>query len=178
MASADYGLLILRITLFAVMGFHGTQKLFGWWDGGGLDRAEKFFASQGFRPPRMMALIAGATETTGALLVGAGAGSVLAVAMLTGVLANVAAIHLRNGLDSRKHGFELELALLAAVAAIGFCGPGALSLDHLLALPHGAPWGPLAVAAGVLAGLVVVTTRTPVGERPAAAPAKVPSHRP
>ena len=175
MASADYGLLILRLVLFVIMAFHGTQKLFGWWDGGGLDRAEKFFASQGFRPPRLMALIAGATETTGALLVGAGAGSVLAVAMLTGVLANVTAIHLRNGLDSRKHGFEFELVLLASVAAIGFCGPGALSLDHLLALPHGAPWGPLAVAAGVLAGLVVVSTRTPAADRPAVAPARVPS---
>ncbi|MHA6763780.1 DoxX family protein [Streptacidiphilus sp. PAMC 29251] len=174
MGAADYGLLILRLTLFVIMAFHGTQKLFGWWDGGGLDRAEKFFASQGFRPPRLMALIAGATETAGAVLTATGALSVLATVMLTGVLANVTALHLRNGLDGRKHGFEFELMLLAGVAAIGFCGPGALSVDHWLDLPRGAPWGPLAVAAGVLAGLVVVATRSR-GNADAPAPAPAPA---
>jgi hypothetical protein len=62
---ADFGLLVLRLVLLVIMAFHGTQKLFGWWDGGGLDRAEAFFASQGFRPPRLMALIAGLTECAG-----------------------------------------------------------------------------------------------------------------
>jgi uncharacterized membrane protein YphA (DoxX/SURF4 family) len=30
---ADFGLLALRLVLFVIMTFHGTQKLFGWWDG-------------------------------------------------------------------------------------------------------------------------------------------------
>jgi putative oxidoreductase len=157
--AASFGLLVLRLAILVIMGFHGTQKLFGWWDGGGLDRAEKFFAAQGFRPPRLMALVAGATETCGAVLLGAGALSVLGTAMLTGVLTNVTAIHLRNGLDGKKHGFEFELMILAGVVAIGLCGPGDLSVDHWLGVTSGAPWGPVAVAAGVLSGLVVVTTR-------------------
>jgi putative oxidoreductase len=157
--AASFGLLALRLVILVIMGFHGTQKLFGWWDGGGLDRAEKFFAAQGFRPPRLMALVAGATETCGAVLLGTGALSVLGTAMLTGVLTNVTALHLRNGLDGKKHGFEFELMILAGVVAIGLCGPGDLSVDHWLGVTSGAPWGPVAVAAGVLSGLVVVTTR-------------------
>jgi putative oxidoreductase len=158
-AYADVGLLALRLAVFVIMAFHGTQKLFGWWDGGGLDRAEKFFASQGFRPPRLMALIASVTECAGALLVGAGALFVLGTAMLTGVLTNVTALHLRNGLDSRRHGFELELMILAGVAAIGFAGPGGWSVDDWLGVPGRVWLGPVAVAVGVASGLCVVSTR-------------------
>jgi putative oxidoreductase len=159
-ASADAGLLVLRLVVFAVMAFHGTQKLFGWWDGGGLDRAERFFASQGFRPPRLMALIAAVTECAGALLVGLGALAVVGVAMLTGVLTNVVALHARNGLDHRKHGCELELTILAGVVAIGLAGPGGWSLDHWLGTPT-RPWlGLVAVALGLLGGLFVTATRS------------------
>jgi putative oxidoreductase len=156
---AAAGLLILRLVLLVIMAFHGTQKLFGWWDGGGLDRAEGFFASQGFRPPRLMALVAGLTETAGAVLLGAGLFTVLGIAMITGVLTNVAALHLKNGLDGRKHGFEFELMLLAGVAAVGLCGPGTWSLDSWLGVP-GTPWlGAAALLAGIAAGIVIVSTR-------------------
>jgi putative oxidoreductase len=117
------GLLVLRLVLLVIMGMHGTQKLFGWWDGGGLAEAERFFAGQGFRPPRLMGLVAGLTQTAGALLIGAGWASVLSVAMLTGVLTVVIALHLPNGLDGRKQGCEYELMILAGVVAIGpACG--------------------------------------------------------
>ena len=156
---ADFGLLVLRLVLSVIMAFHGTQKLFGWWDGGGLDRAEAFFASQGFRPPRLMALIAGLTECAGAVLLGTGALYVLGAAMLTGVLTNVTVLHWRNGLDSRKHGCELELMLLAGVVAIGFCGPGGWSVDHGLGTPGRVWLGPAAVAVGLVSGLVISSTR-------------------
>jgi putative oxidoreductase len=167
---ADFGLLALRLVLFVIMTFHGTQKLFGWWDGGGLDRAEAFFASQGFRPPRLMALIAGLTECAGAVLLGTGALYVLGTAMLAGVLTNVTALHWRNGLDSRRHGSELELMLLAGVVAIGFCGPGGWSVDHALGTPGRAWLGPAAVAVGLVAGFAVSSTRrapqaSPVAQR-------------
>ncbi len=45
--SADAGLLILRMVVFVVVGFHGTQKLFGWWDGGGLSQAGRFIRQPG-----------------------------------------------------------------------------------------------------------------------------------
>jgi putative oxidoreductase len=153
------GLLLLRLVIFVIMAFHGTQKLFGWWDGGGLDKAEAFFASQGFRPPRLMAAIAGLTEAAASVLIGCGLLTDLSVAMLAGVLTNVAAIHVRNGLDQRKHGFEFELMILAGVAAIGLCGPGEWSLDHALGVPDWSWLGLAAIALGAASGLVITSTR-------------------
>jgi putative oxidoreductase len=157
--SASAGLLLLRLVIATVMFFHGTQKLFGWWGGNGLDGAERFFASQGFRPPRLMATVASLTETGGALLLGAGLATELGVAMLAGVLTNVLALHVRNGLDHRKHGFELELALLGGVVAVGLCTGGWWSLDHAFRVPAW-PWlGAAAVGLGVVSGLGVFATR-------------------
>ena len=158
--SAHAGLLILRMVVFVIIGFHGTQKLFGWWDGGGLDQAERFFASQGFQPPRLMALVAAVTECCGAVLIGLGGLTVLGVAMLTGVMTNVTALHVRNGLDHRKHGCELELMILAGVVAIGLAGAGNWSLDHWLGVPANAWFGPAAIALGAVSGLVIVSTRS------------------
>jgi putative oxidoreductase len=155
----DAGLLVLRLVLFVTMAFHGTQKLFGWFDGGGLDRAEKFFRSQGFRPPRLMALVAGVTETAGAVLLGTGLATPLAVAMIAGTLVNVLSLHVKNGLDARKHGCEHELMLLAGVVAVGLSGPGVISLDHALGLDHPSWAGLAALGLAAIGGLVVVLSR-------------------
>jgi len=157
--SASTGILVLRVVVAVVMFFHGTQKLFGWWGGNGLDGAERFFAGQGFRPPRLMAVVASLTETGGALLLGTGLATELGVVMLTGVLTNVVALHLRNGLDHRKHGCELELSLLAGTIAVGLSTAGAWSLDHALHVPT-RPWlGAAAVGLGIVSGLCIVATR-------------------
>jgi putative oxidoreductase len=153
------GLIVLRLALAAIMFFHGTTKLFGWWGGEGLDGAARFFASQGFRPPRLLATIAGGTETAAAILLGTGLLTPIGVAMLTGVLTNVLALHFRNGLDHRRHGFELELAILAGVVAIGLAGPGRWSLDAWLGTPGWSWLGPVAVLLGIVGGMAVVATR-------------------
>lgn len=152
-------LLVLRLVILVIMGMHGTQKLFGWWDGGGLAEAERFFGSEGFRPPRLMGLVAGITQTAGALLIGAGWASVLGVAILSGVLTVVVALHLPNGLDGRKQGFEYELMILAGVVAIGLAGPGQWSVDHWLAVPDSGWSGATAIVVGIVAGLAVTATR-------------------
>jgi putative oxidoreductase len=152
------GLLVLRLVILVIMGMHGTQKLFGWWDGGGLPEAERFFAEAGFRPPRVMALVAGITQTAGALLIGVG--SVLGVAVLTGVLTTIVALHLPNGLDGRKQGCEYELMILAGVVTIGLAGPGRWSADQWLGVPQ-AGW--IAVVVGLVAGLAVIASRARQG---------------
>jgi putative oxidoreductase len=159
----DVAVLVLRLIIFVVMFFHGTQKLFGWWNGRGLDGAEDFFRSLGFRPPRLIALVASATETLASILLLLGLVTPLAVAMLTGIYTNIAAIHVRNGLDSKKHGFELELALFGGAAAIGLLGPGAISLDHLVGTPSLWWFGPVAIGLGIIGGVVISLTRS--GER-------------
>src|SRR5919199_1888709 len=62
------GRLMLRATVSGVFVVHGTQKLFGWFGGYGLDGTGQFFESLGLRPGRRHALAAGATETGGGIL--------------------------------------------------------------------------------------------------------------
>jgi len=48
----DVGLLALRVGIGTTLFAHGTQKLFGWFGGHGLDGTSKFFESVGFTPGR------------------------------------------------------------------------------------------------------------------------------
>jgi putative oxidoreductase len=59
----DIGLLLLRLTAGLTLAAHGTQKLFGWFGGPGLDAVGQFFATPGFRPGRRHAPMAGLAET-------------------------------------------------------------------------------------------------------------------
>jgi putative oxidoreductase len=111
--------------------------------------------------------MAGATETAGAVLIATGGLTVLGTAMITGVMTNVAALHLRNGLDNRKHGFEYELMILAGVLAVGLCGPGDWSVDNAAGVLTRAWPAPVAIAVGVVSGLMVTSTRRVPAEPPA-----------
>jgi putative oxidoreductase len=59
----DIGLLLLRLTVGLTLAAHGTQKLFGWFGGPGLDATGQFFAMLGFPLGRRHALMAGLAET-------------------------------------------------------------------------------------------------------------------
>ena len=142
------------------MFFHGSEKLFGWWGGEGLGGATDFFARQGYRPPALMAVVAGVAETVAGALLVAGLATPLACLLLVSTLVNVLALHARNGLSRRANGYEYELVLLAATIAVLFAGAGRWSLDALLSLPHLSLAQAAAVlAAGVAGGLVVVASR-------------------
>ena len=62
------GNLILRTTVGAFFVGHGTQKLFGWFGGHGLDATAQAFESLGLRPGRPNAIAAGAAEAGGGAL--------------------------------------------------------------------------------------------------------------
>ncbi|MFI6316015.1 DoxX family protein [Nonomuraea sp. NPDC050556] len=157
----DIGLLVIRLAVGLIMAYHGTEKLFGWWGADGLRGAAGFFGRMGYRPPLLIALVAGLSETTGGLLLAAGALTPLAVLILMGTFANIMILHLPNGLSRRNNGFEYELVLASATACLAFTGPGALAADRLLPFsPTGWVWGTALVAAGLLAGAVVSATRS------------------
>ena len=50
--ATDRGLLGLRLVLGSYLAAHGAQKLFGAFDGPGLDKATASFERIGLRPPR------------------------------------------------------------------------------------------------------------------------------
>ncbi|UNS97414.1 DoxX family membrane protein [Streptomyces tubbatahanensis] len=133
----DAGLLLLRLALGLTMAAHGSQKLFGWFDGGGLAGTEQFFQSAGYPAAGAMAVVAGLTETLGGLGLALGLLTPLAGAAVFGTLLNALAVKWGGGFFAPE-GVEYELLLTLAAAALTLAGPGRLAADSALPLP--APW--------------------------------------
>src|SRR5436190_22303184 len=83
-AHMDTGLFIVRLVFGALLIGHGTQKLFGWFGGHGLDGTGGFFESLGLKPGRRNAIAAGLAEAGGGALLAAGAATPLAGAAISG----------------------------------------------------------------------------------------------
>jgi putative oxidoreductase len=144
------GRLLLRGTIGSLFFAHGTQKLFGWFGGHGLDGTAQFFESLGMRPGRLNALAAGAAETGGGALMLLGLATPLAASAITSVmLTAINRIHAKNGPWNSEGGYEYNLALIAAAAGLAEVGPGSPSLDSVLGIEwHGPRWALAALAAG------------------------------
>jgi putative oxidoreductase len=157
-AHMDTGLLILRVVVGALLIGHGTQKLFGWFGGHGLDGTGGFFHSLGFRPGRSMAAVAGVSEVGGGLLLALGLLTPLAGAAIVGTLLVAASVHLDKGLWSTNGGFELPFLYGVVAAAITIAGPGAASLDRAFGLNDSwhPGWRLAAIAIGLASGAAVV----------------------
>src|SRR5438874_9317883 len=113
----NLGLLILRVVVGGLIVGHGTQKLFGWFGGHGLDGTGGFFESVGHRPGRQMALMAGLSEAGGASLLILGLFTPLGCAMIIGTMIVAAvSVHWQNGPWATNGGYELPMtnALVAA----------------------------------------------------------------
>ncbi|HZJ53885.1 MAG TPA: DoxX family protein [Myxococcaceae bacterium] len=148
----DIGLLLLRLVVGLTVAAHGGQKLFGWFSGYGIAGTGGWMESIGFRPGKVQAGLAGSAELVGGLLLALGfltpVGAALVIAVM--VVATFA-VHLPKGFFVTEGGFEYNLVLIAAAAALAFIGPGAYSLDAVEGLEL-AGWLPGVIA--VLAGLV------------------------
>lgn len=147
---------------------HGTQKLFGWFGGGGPERTGGFFESLGLAPGKRNAVAAGATETIGGALLIAGAFTPVAAAGLNGTMVTaVRTAHKGKGPWSANGGWEYNAVLMAAVTALADSGPGAFSVDEAKF-----PWmkGPLAAAFAIGAGVAGSYLITDVLSKPAQAP--------
>jgi len=143
--------LLLRLVVGGLFVGHGTQKLFGWFGGGGLDQTAGMFERLGMRPGRRNAIAAGVAEAGGGAALALGLATPLAAATLTAtMLTAVKRVHLKNGVWVTKGGYEYNLVLIAAVLALAEAGPGKLSLDAALGTERsGAHWALAALAAGV-----------------------------
>lgn len=157
-------LLIARLVLGLGMAAHGTQKLFGWFSGYGLNATGEFFAQLGFRPGRMFATAAALGEVGSGLLVALGLlGPIGPAIMILVMTVAILTVHASHGFFAAKNGIELPLLFATGALMLALTGPGAYSLDALLGLtglwnPHLA-W--VAVAAGVILGIVNSAVRRP-----------------
>ncbi|MDX3097056.1 DoxX family protein [Streptomyces sp. ME01-24h] len=127
----DLGLLALRLGAGAVLVAHGSQKLFGWFGGHGLEGTGEAMESMGFRPGRHSALASGLAEAGGGTLLALGLATPAAGAAAAGGMAGAVSVHLPAGFFSASGGFEYPAFLGFTAATIAIAGPGRYSLDHL-----------------------------------------------
>lgn len=158
------GLLIGRLVLGLGMAAHGAQKLFGWFGGYGLEATGGMFESLGFRPGRLFAFTAGATEVASGLLVALGLFGPIGPALMLSVMVVAAlAVHWPQGYFAQNNGIELPVIYAVGGVVLALTGPGLWSLDALLGLNALSSPG-IAVAAllvGIAGGIANVLARRP-----------------
>ncbi|MFI9329781.1 DoxX family protein [Kitasatospora sp. NPDC052868] len=156
----DAGLLLLRLVLGLTMAAHGSQKLFGWFGGGGIDGTGQFFTMSGYPAGDAMAVVAGLTETLGGLALAVGLLTPLAAAAIVGTMVNAIAVTWGGGFFAPK-GSEYELLLTAGAAALALTGPGRYAVDRFLPVlrSHRLAYGASAVVVGLLTAGVILLLR-------------------
>lgn len=163
-------ILAARLLIGLGLAAHGSQKLFGWFGGGGVRGTAVFMESLGYRPGILYGIAAGVGELAGGLLVAAGLlnGAGPAIVILV-MLVAIFSVHLPHGYFNSNNGWELPAANIAAVLAFDYAGYGNYSLDRLLHLPYYAMdirWMMIGVA--VILALGTVATRHREAHQPTA----------
>src|SRR2546429_3476844 len=121
----DVVLLIPRLIVGALLIGHGTQKLFGWFGGHGLEGPAGFFSALGYQPPLVAAFAAGATEAGGGAFLALGLATPLAAAMIVGAMINaIVAVHWDKGPWVTNGGYEYPLVVMLTAVATAATGPG------------------------------------------------------
>ena len=152
----NVGRILLRLTVGSIFIEHGTQKLFGWFGGGGPDGTGQFFESVGLRPGRRNAIVAGTAEAGGGALLALGLATPAAAASLaTVMLTALRSVVWRDGIKMGTGGYEVVLGVTAL--ALADLGPGDWSLDALLGSERrGAAWAAAAFGAAAVGSTVAI----------------------
>ncbi|MET0821665.1 MAG: DoxX family protein [Aeromicrobium sp.] len=142
----DIGLLIIRVAVGVVVGAHGLQKVFGWFDGPGIDGFAGALGDMGFtRGTTFLAWVTALSEVGGGLLLALGLLTPVGAAAVLGVGLNI--VYLQRS-DPFIGGWELPALFSAVALGLLFSGPGRIAVDGV------APWSRRPVPWGV-AGLVL-----------------------
>lgn len=127
---SDLGLLLLRAAAAAPLFFHGTQKLLGWFGGGGPAEFAGYLATLGVPAPHLAAWLAAVSEVGGALVLVCGWGwprrAALALIPLVITMAVATITSARNGFDVQHGGAEYPLVIGVLLVALLLTGPGTL----------------------------------------------------
>ena len=136
--------LLLRVLLGAVFFPHGAQKVLGWFGGHGFAGTMAFFTGT-LEIPAVLAFLAIAAESAGALALIAGLLTRVAAAGIAAVMAVAVTMHAQHGFfmnwSGAQKGEGIEYHLLAAAIALVLIirGGGKWSLDSLVAAQRETP---------------------------------------
>ena len=171
----DLALLLVRVTLGAVLLMHGKNHL---WGKGGVEGTARWFASLGFRPAKVHALMSGYGELAAGLALILGTFTAIACASVIGTMCVAGwAAHRPNGFFIFRDGYEYVLVIGVAALALAILGPGGISLDASLGIVDyddptsaglvGRTGGLLALLCGVGGAIMLLATSwRPVKEAP------------
>lgn len=149
----NVGLLLLRIVVGLTVALHGSQKVFGAFNGPGIEGVHGMVRGLGLRPSRPLAVLLSFTELVGGVLLLLGLFTPFAAAAVGGaMLSAVRLVHWEKGFFAMEGGFELPFVLAAGAIALAFTGPARFSLDHAFG------WNLAGDGWGVLAALVAVAS--------------------
>jgi putative oxidoreductase len=136
----ELGLAIVRVALGATLAAHGSQKLFGWFGGRGIEGTSGGMEAMGFLPAKTSAVLAGLGEAGGGTLLALGLATPVAGSAAASTMLAAGAVHKPAGFFVTKGGFEYAGILGLAGAAMAIGGPGYYSLDRLLGDRLNRPW--------------------------------------
>jgi putative oxidoreductase len=155
----DLAPFIVRLAQGSLIAGHGAQKLFGSFNGPGLEGTSGFMEMLGLRPGRPWALMAGLSEFGGGVLTALGLfnplgplGVIAAMSMAT------TKAHWGKPIWVTEGGAELPVLNLAVSMALMIREPDKYSLDRVLGIRLPSWIGPLG-----LAGILLTVRYTGVG---------------
>ena len=125
---------LLRIVVGVIFFYHGYLKLFV---PGGFSGFVKMLEGLGVPFPIISALLVSVVEFVGGFFFIVGMFTRWSAIFLTiDMLVALFLVHIKNGLNVYKGGFEFVLALIAGLFVIWVCGPGKLSFGKLFKSKH------------------------------------------
>jgi putative oxidoreductase len=131
----DIAAVAVRIVLVWIFFYYGAGKLFGAFNGPGLDQTSLFMESTAnLHPGGLFAVVGGVIEFGGAIALALGLASRLAgVALFVDQIIAMVTVTWAHGLSSSTTaGYELNLALAAMTVVIVGLGAGRASLDAII----------------------------------------------
>ena len=133
---ADCALIAARTVLAWVFIYHGSRRLFGWFDGAGIHKSGIYFAhTAGLSPGELFAVLSGVIEFGGGIALALGLLSRLAGAgIFVDMMMAIVTVTWANGINATgtKSGYELNLALGVLALVVAFFGAGRFSVDAWL----------------------------------------------
>jgi putative oxidoreductase len=133
---ADCALIAARTVLAWVFIYHGSRRLFGWFDGPGIHQSAQYFANTAhLHPGELFAVLGGVIEFGGGIALAFGFLSRLAGAAIFGdMMMAIITVTWANGINATggKSGYELNLALGVLALVVAIFGAGRFSIDALL----------------------------------------------
>jgi putative oxidoreductase len=147
----DAAALLVRLVHGSLMAGHGAQKLFGHFEGPGLEGTTGFMEMLGLRPGRPWAVLAGLTEFGGGVLTVLGLLNPLGpIGVIASMSMATAKAHWGKPIWVTEGGAELPVTNTAISTALILNGPGKYSLDRVLGIRLPAWAAPLGLAVIIL----------------------------